>query len=143
MLPALTAVSFAIPTTLAGLLILIITLVILWIIVSIPVYAAGEIVTDGKASFGDAMSATLGGGLVYFIVLFAVSFLLTPIMGPSAVVFGFVLALLGWLAVYRASFDTSWIGTIGIVVVGWLVFFVLDVFLLATFGVTFPKFYPF
>jgi hypothetical protein len=135
--------TYAVPSTVAGVLVLVIALVLLWIIVSIPVYAAGEIVTDGRAGFGAAMGATLGGGLLYFIILYGVSFFLGPFLGPSAVVLGFVLALVGWLAVYRSSFDTGWLGTIAIVIVAWLVFFILDVFLSTAFGVSFPKFYPF
>jgi hypothetical protein len=131
------------PATLTGLLVLAIALVILWIIVSIPVYAAGEVITNGRAGFGAAMGATLGGGLLYFIVLYAGTFFLEPFLGPPAVVLAFVLAVLGWLAVYRASFETSWLGTIAIVAVAWLVFYVLDVFLTMAFGVSFPSFFPF
>jgi hypothetical protein len=89
------------------------------------------------------MVATLGGALVYFIVLWAVAIFLTPIFGTTATVLGFILALLAWLAVYSASFDTGFLATIGIVVVAWAVFFVVDVLLVATLGVSFPKFYPF
>jgi hypothetical protein len=138
-----TAFGFAFPSTLPALLILLVGLVIVWIIVSIPVYVAGELVTDGKAAFGDAMGATLGGAVLYFIVLFGGSYLLTPLLGASAVVLSFLLALFGWLAVYRASFKTGWLGAIGIVLVGWIVLFVLDIILTSLFGITFPKFYPF
>ena len=41
--------------TLASLLATIVGLIILWIIVSIPVWLAGKAVTGGKATFGDAM----------------------------------------------------------------------------------------
>jgi hypothetical protein len=79
----------------------------------------------------------------YIIVLCAGAFLLTPILGSSALVISFILAILAWLAVYRASFDTSWLGALGIVFVGWLVLFVVDAILTSLFGVSFPKFYPF
>jgi hypothetical protein len=116
---------------------------VLWIVVSIPVYISGELITDGKADFGSAMGATLGGALLYVIVLWGGTFLLTPILGTSALVIAFVLAIVGWLAVYRASFNTGWIGALGIVIVGWLVLFVVDAILTSVFGVSFPKFYPF
>ncbi len=132
-----------IPSDLPGLLFLIVGLVILWAIISIPVYFAGKAITGGKATFGDAMSATLGGGLAYFIVYFGVVFFLTPLMGPSATVFGLVLALLVWLAVYRASFDTGWIQAIGIVVVAWVILLLLDLVLARAFGIGFPDFFPF
>src|SRR5438445_6158274 len=98
---------FSVPETLTGWLILIVSLVILWIIVSIPVYFAGKMVTEGKARFGQAMGATLGGGLIYFIVIFAFGFFLSPVLGPVAIILGLIVALIAWLAVYRASFDTS------------------------------------
>jgi hypothetical protein len=135
--------GFAIPSTLPALLILLVGLVIVWIIVSIPVYIAGELITEGKAAFGDAMGATLGGAILYLIVLFGGIYFLTPLLGASAVALSFLLALLGWLAVYRASFNTGWLGAIGIVILAWTVLFVLDVVLTSLFGISFPKFYPF
>jgi hypothetical protein len=135
--------GFTFPTTLAAVLVLLIALVILWVVVSLPVYAAGKLVTEGRAGFGDAMVATLGGAIVYFIVLWGVVFFLTPFFGPATPIFGFLLALLAWLAVYSASFDTGFFGTVGIVLVAWAVFFVVDILLVSSLGVSFPKFYPF
>ncbi len=135
--------GFTVPSTAEGLIILAIALVVLWIVVSIPVYISGELITGGRADFGSAMGATLGGALMYVIVLWAGTFLLTPILGASALVISFVLALVVWLAVYRAAFDTGWLGALGIVIVGWLVLLVMDVILTSLFGVSFPKFYPF
>src|SRR5215472_12425420 len=103
-------VSFTVPTSLTDLLVLIVGLVILWIIVSIPVYAAGKLITGGRAHFGQAMGATLGGGLVYFLVYFGVAFFLGALLGPTATIFALILALVAWIAVYRASFDTGWLG---------------------------------
>jgi hypothetical protein len=132
-----------IPSDLAGLLILAVGLLILWVIISIPVYFAGEAITGGKATFGDAMGATLGGGLAYFIVYYGVVFFVTPVLGPSATVFALILALIVWLAVYRASFDTGWVEAIGIVVVAWAILLVLDLILGRAFGIGFPDFFPF
>jgi len=126
-----------------GLLFLIVGLIILWNIISIPVYFAGKAITGGKADLGQAMGATLGGGLAYFVVYYGVSILLGALLGQSATVFALILALIVWLAVYRASFDTNWIGAIGIVIVAWLILIVLDFFLLRLFGVGFPDFFPF
>jgi hypothetical protein len=142
--PAITGpFGYIFPTTLAAILILAVALIILWVVVSIPVYAAGKLVTAGRSGFGDAMVATLAGAIVYFVVLWGVAIFLTPIFGTAATILGFILALLAWLAVYSASFDTGFLGTIGIVIVAWAVFFVMDVLLVATLGVSFPKFYPF
>ena len=60
--------GFAIPSTAEGLLILAIALVVLWIVVSVPVFIAGELMTDGRADFGMAMAATLGGAVMYVLV---------------------------------------------------------------------------
>jgi len=91
---------------------------------------------------GQAMAATLGGVVVYYLVFFAVAYFLGAVMGPSAG----VLALIGfvaWLAVFRGAFNTSWLGAIGIVVIAWLILLVLDFVLVAAFKVKFPDFSPF
>ena len=116
----LARLSLPLPATISELAIVLVALIILWVIVSIPVYFAGKLVTDGKSSFGEAMAATLGGGLIYFIIFYGVDFLLGLFLGPVALVLGFVLALLAWLAVYRASFETNWFGALAIVVIAWI-----------------------
>jgi hypothetical protein len=131
------------PTTLTGMLVWVIGLVILWVVISIPVYFAGKMINEDKAHFGQAMGATLGGELIYFIILYGVVFFLGASLGATAALLGLGLALIAWLAVYRASFDTSWTRALGIVVVAWLVLFVLDFLLVAIAGVSIPKFYPF
>src|SRR5271154_152524 len=127
------------PTTLSATLIWIIGLVILWVVISIPVYFAGKMINEGKARIGQAMGATLGGALVYFIILYGVVFFLGARLGATAALLGPGLALIAWLAVYRASFETSWTRALGIVVVAWLVLFVLDAVLVALVGVSIPK----
>src|SRR5438876_7413446 len=134
--------SFVPPASVAGLLILVVGLLILWIIVSIPVYAAGKLVTAGRADFGQALGATLGGGLVYFLVYFGVAFFLGALLGPTASTFALILALVAWVAVYRASFDTGWLGAVGIVVVAWPVLVILNLFVGRLFGASFPEFWP-
>jgi hypothetical protein len=139
-----TFAGYALPTTLPGLLILVAALVILWIIISLPVYAAGKLVTEGKGGLGDAMVATLGGAFAYIIVFYVGTFLLAFIIPfTAAVVLSFVLALIVWVAVYSSAFDTSWLGGLAIAIVGWAVLVVVDYFLITYFGVAIPKFYPF
>jgi hypothetical protein len=136
--------GFTLPSTLPGIFILAVGLLVLWIVVSIPVYISGELIVGGqRASLGSAMGATLGGALAYVVVLYAGAFLLAAFLGPSAVAIAFVLAIVAWLAVYRASFNTGWMAAIGIVAVGWVVLVVIDLVLTSMFGVSFPKFYPF
>lgn len=137
-------VSFSFPSDPAGFVIYLIGLIVLWIIVSIPVYFAGRAVKGKTASFGDALGATLGGVVVYYVVFFAVAFFLGAVIGsPAADAFALLLGLIAWLAVFKAAFSTGWLGAIGIVVIAWLILLVLDFFLVAAFGVRFPDFFPF
>jgi hypothetical protein len=131
------------PSSFTGWLVFLVGLVILWVIISIPVYFAGKMITKGKADFGDAMGATLGGGLAYFLVYFAVAIFLGAVIGPAASAFALVLGALVWLAIYRSSFRTNWLGAVGIVVVAWIILLVFDAILVAAFGVSFPDFFPF
>lgn len=96
-----------------------------------------------KASFGNALGATLGGVIVYYIVFFVVSVALGAVIGPSAGAIGVFLGLLGWLAVFRGSFHTSWLGAVGIVVLAWIILVVINFVLGAIFSVKLPDFFPF
>jgi len=136
-------ISLNFPTTFAGLLVYLVGLLILWVIVSIPVYFAGKVLTGGRSDFGDAMGATLGGVIGYFVVLFGVNYFLEAVIGDSAGTFAIVLAVLVWLAVYRVAFRTSWPRAVGIVVLAWMILTILDVVIIHFFGVTFPNFLPF
>jgi hypothetical protein len=136
--------GFTIPSTLPGLFILAVGLLVLWVVVSIPVYISGELILGSqKASLGSAMGATLGGALAYVFVLYAGAFVLADLIGPSAVAIAFVLAIAAWLAVFRASFSTGWMAAIGIVAVGWIVLVVIDLVLTSVLGISLPKFWPF
>ncbi len=136
-------VSLHFPTDPVGLLVYLLGLIILWVVVSIPVYFAGKAVRGGRASLGEAMGATLGGVVVYYIVFFGAGFLLGAVVGGSAGVIALLLGLVAWLAVFRAAFHTSWLGAIVIVVVAWVILLILDFFLVSIFQVSFPNFYPF
>jgi len=136
-------IGFAPPTTVPGLVVLAVALIAIWIAVSIPVYVSGELITHGRASLGSAMGATLGGWVAYFIVLYGAAIVFAPYLGASALLISLVLALVAWLAVYRASFETSWTGALGIVVVGWVVLIAMNAILISFFGVALPRFNPF
>ena len=89
------------------------------------------------------MASTLGGVVVYYVVYIIVAFAVGAVIGPSAGVLALLLGFLAWLAVFRGSFHTSWLGAVGIVVIAWIILMVLDLVLVAVFGVRFPDFYPF
>ena len=126
-----------------GVVVYLIGLLVLWMVVSVPVYFAGRAVRGKNASFGNALGATLGGVVVYYVVYLSIAFFLGSVIGSSADVFALLLGLLAWLAVFRAAFQTGWLGAIGIVVIAWLILLVLDFFLVLAFGVNFPDFFPF
>ena len=122
-----------------GILYTIVGLIILWIIVSIPVWFAGKAVTGGKGTFGDALLATLAGPIVYFVVVFVVGYFL----GASALVFGYILALIAWIWVFKASFQTGWLRAILIAILAWVIFIVLSIVIGSLFGLVYPApFFP-
>ncbi len=126
-----------------GILYTLVGLVILWIIVSIPVWLAGKAITGGKATFGDALLATLAGPIVYFIVSFLVAYFLGGIFGASALIFGYILALIAWIWVFKASFQTGWLRAIMIAILAWVVFIILSIIIGALFGIVYPApFFP-
>ncbi len=129
--------------TLTSLLVTIIGLIILWIIVSIPVWLAGKAVTGGKATFGDAMIATLFGPIVYAVTLILIGFLLGSLIGSTAYIIALFLALIAWIWVYKASFKTGWLGGIAIAILAWIIFVVVSIIFGALFGVVVPgTFFP-
>jgi hypothetical protein len=129
--------------TLTSVLVTVIGLIILWIIVSIPVWLAGKAVTGGKATFGDAMIATLVGPIVYAITLFIVGYLLGAVIGSTAYVIALILALIAWIWVYKASFRTGWLGGIAIAILAWILFVVISIIFGALFHVSVPgTFFP-
>jgi hypothetical protein len=136
-------VSIHFPSDAAGLIVYLIGLIILWFVVSIPVYFAGKAVKGREAGFGDALGATLGGVVAYYIVYLVVAYFLGAVVGSPAGAIALVLGLIVWLAVFRSMFHTSWPGAVAIVIIAWLILLVLDFVLVAAFGVSFPNFFPF
>jgi hypothetical protein len=129
--------------TLTSLLVTIIGLIILWIIVSIPVWLAGKAVTGGKATFGEAMIATLFGPIVYAVTLIIVDYFLGALIGSTAYIIALILALIAWIWVYKASFKTGWLGAIGVAILAWIIFVVISIIFGALFGIVVPgTFFP-
>ena len=129
--------------TLTSLLVTIIGLIILWIIVSIPVWLAGKIVRGGKATFGEAMIATLFGPIVYAVTLTIVGYFLGALIGSTAYIIALILAFIAWIWVYKASFRTGWLGGIAIAILAWIIFVVISIIFGALFGIVVPHtFFP-
>jgi len=140
-IPDLTVAGYNVNVT--GLIVTLIGLIILWIIVSIPVWLAGKAVTGGKATFGEAMLATLVGPIVYFIVSFLVGYFLSALLGAVAFVLGYILALIAWIWVFKASFGTGWLRAIAIAVLAWVIFIILSIVVGVLFRIAYPApFFP-
>jgi hypothetical protein len=129
--------------TILNVLVLIIGLVMLWIIVSIPVYIAGKIVTAGESTLGDAMVATLFGPIIYAITLFLVDLLLGSLVGSGGYLFALLLAFIGWVWVFKASFHTGWFSAMAIAILAILVFAAISTLFGVLLGVMVPApFFP-
>ena len=101
-----------------------VALFVAWIIVSIPAWIAGKVVTKGKATFGEAMLATLLGPIVYVVVLVITDFLLGG-LGSAGYIIGFVLAFIAWVWIYKALFKTGWLGGFAIAILALIVFVIM------------------
>ena len=99
-----------------AILVAIFALVVIWIIVSIPVYLAAKTLTDGRATLGQAMGTTLLGPIVYGIVSYLATFFLGSLGITQASLISLILAFLAWLAVYKSSFKTGWLQALGIAI---------------------------
>ena len=128
-------------TDLVSLVVLIVGLIILWIIVSIPAYLAGKVVTSGRSTFGEAMVATLFGPIVYAVTLFVADYFLGAIIGGIAYVFALILAFIAWVWVFKASFRTGWLAGLGIAIITVIVFWILSIILGSLFGSIIPAHY--
>ncbi len=125
-------------------LVLIVGLVIVWVIVSIPVYLAGKVVTAGESTLGDAMVASLLGPVVYAITFFTVDFLLGSLVGlSSSYILALVLAFIAWIYVFKASFGTGWLGGFAIAILAILIFAAISLLFGLFLGVMVPTpFFP-
>ncbi len=105
----------------------IIGLLVLWIIVSIPVWIAAKILTSGRVKFSRAMLVTALGPIIYAIVFFIFAALLTVIVGDPTVptIIGFIVAFIAWIGVFKKGFDTGWLRAFGIAILAIIVFAVI------------------
>ncbi len=104
---------------------LIAALIILWVIVSIPVWLAAKIITLGKARFTRAMLVTAVGPVIYGIVFFISNAALAATGGFVFAGVSFILAFIAWIAVFKYGFDTGWLRALGIAVLATVVFIVI------------------
>ena len=108
----------------------IISLVIIWAIVSVPVWIAAKILTSGRARFGRAMLVTAAGPIVYALVLVISTSFLSLAVGnrsPIIVSIGLVLAFLAWIDVFKRGFETGWLRGAGIALLAVIVFVIIGI----------------
>ena len=107
----------------------IIGLIVMWIIVTIPVWIAAKILTLGKARFTRAMLVTAVGPIVYAVVFFISAAVLTIALGDPTIpaVIAFVIAFVAWIGVFKKGFDTGWIRSLAIAILAIIVFAVIGV----------------
>ena len=105
----------------------IIGLLVLWIIVSIPVWFAAKILTIGRVSFSRAMLVTALGPIVSAVVFLIFAALLTAIVGDPTlpVIIGLIVAFIAWIGVFKRGFHTGWLRTLGIAILAIIVFAVI------------------
>ena len=128
--------------TVQDVIVTLIGLIILWIIVSIPVWLAGKAVTGGRATFGEAMVATLVGPIIFILVALIIDFFFGA-LGIVGFAFGFILALIAWIWVFKASFRTGWLQAVLIAILAWVIFIILSIIIGVIFGTVFPSpFFP-
>jgi len=114
----------------ASIILAIISLVIIWAIVSIPVWISAKILTSGGARFGRAMLVTAAGPIIYALVLIISTSLLSVAIGnrsPLIMSVGLVLAFLAWIYVFKIGFETGWIRGAGIALLTIIVFVIIGV----------------
>lgn len=113
----------------AVILAVLIGLLVLWVLVSIPVWIAAKILTLGKARFTRAMLVTAVGPLIYAIVFFVSAAILSVAFGESGwlVAVAFLIAFVAWIGVFKKGFDTGWLRALGIAVLATVVFAIIGI----------------
>ncbi len=112
--------------TLESIVLFVVGLVILWLLVSIPVYFVGKFVTARTSTLSDAMIATIFGPITYAGTLFLINLanqyaratMLVTIDHEIALVIAFIV----WIGVFKRAFATNWSQTFVIALFSILVF---------------------
>jgi hypothetical protein len=114
-------------------LVVIFGLIIMWIVVSIPVYLAAKLVTLGKARFTRAMLVTAVGPVIYAIVFFLSNAALSATLGQQFLIaaISFILAFIAWIGVFKLGFETGWIRALGIAFLAVIVFVIIGAIITA------------
>lgn len=108
---------------------LLLGLLILWIIVSIPVWLAAKILTVGKARFTRAMLVTAVGPIIYAAVFIISGAVLALTVGEQFAVaaLSFIIAFIAWIGVFKWGFETGWLRALGIAILATVLFIVFGI----------------
>ncbi|MDQ5875307.1 MAG: hypothetical protein M3288_00540 [Thermoproteota archaeon] len=119
----------------------IIGLLVLWIIVSIPVWVAAKILAMRRVSFSRAMLVTALGPIVSAAVFFIFAALLTAIVGDPTlpVIIGLIVAFVAWIGVFKRGFHTGWLRALGIAMLAVVVFAVIGLIISLLMQVIVPE----
>jgi hypothetical protein len=119
----------------------IIGLLVMWIIVSIPVWVAAKILAMGRVSFSRAMVVTALGPIVSAVVFFIFAALLTAIVGDPTlpVIIGLIVAFVAWIGVFKRGFHTGWLRALGIAMLAVIVFAVIGLIISLLMQVIVPE----
>ncbi|MEM0448433.1 MAG: hypothetical protein QW520_01235 [Methanomassiliicoccales archaeon] len=91
------------------LLVTVLLLLMVWVIISFPLYLAARVVTDGRVSLGAAMLGTLLGSFVFYGVYYFSSRISSAFLDrPWSLLLSTIIALLAFLALYKFLFRTTW-----------------------------------
>ncbi|MFL6455808.1 MAG: hypothetical protein ACJ71G_02430 [Nitrososphaeraceae archaeon] len=114
---------------------------ILWAVVSIPVWISAKILKAKQAKFTRAMLVTAFGPIIYGIVYFVSTRILSSVLlspaGSSVNMIGIAIAFIVWIYVFKRGFKTGWIRALGIsiaaiavfVIIGIIIFFAASQFI--------------
>ena len=128
--------------TLVDLVVFAVGLIIIWAIVSMPVYIAARLVMP-NASFQDALVATIFGPIIYVITLFGAYYFLGAVIGSQGYTWALVIAFIGWVLIFKVSFRTGWLRALVVALIAILVFAFVSVLFGFYLGVMVqPPFFP-
>jgi hypothetical protein len=114
------------------LVIAIVSILIIWTLVSIPVWISAKILTLGRAKFGRAMLVTAVGPIVYSVVFFISTSLLSSLLIGNNNSFSLnwlalAVAFIAWIYVIKKGFKTGWIRALGISILAIIVFVIVGI----------------
>lgn len=108
---------------------------IVWMLTSFAVFAAGRMMAGERATFAKASILILVGAVLLGVAYIVTSILFTPF-------FGWVAAFLLWLGLIKYFFGTGWVAAFIISILAWVIFIILALALmvgLALLGFHLPK----